>query len=102
MRDNLMIHRFRENSNENLMVDIPKAIKKEYGIDLKFVRIHSKGPPRRGSDQPRPIVGKLENSEKKEKNPTDSKRISSDIKTDAILCICTITGGTSRRKETSI
>ena len=66
MRDNLMIHRFRENSSENLIVDIPKAIKKEYGVDLKFVRIHRIGPPRRGSDQPRPIVGKLENPEKKE------------------------------------
>lgn len=65
MRDNLMIHRFKEIPNENLMEDVPNAIKKEFGVDLKFVRIHRVGPPRRGP-VPRLIVGKLENYQKKE------------------------------------
>lgn len=65
MRDNILIHRFKESSNENLMLDIPSAIKKVYGVDLKFVRIHRIGPPRRGP-VPRTIVGKLEHYDKKE------------------------------------
>lgn len=65
MRDNILIHRFKESPNQNLMLDIPSAIKKVYGEDLKFVRIHRIGPPRRGP-VPRTIVGKLEHYDKKE------------------------------------
>lgn len=65
MRDTILIHRFKESSNENLMLDIPSAIKKVYGVDLKCVRIHRIGPPRRGP-VPRTIVGKLEHYDKKE------------------------------------
>lgn len=56
MGDNLMIQRFEELPNENLMEDVPNAIKKEFGIDLNFVRIHRVGPPGRS----------LENYQKKE------------------------------------
>lgn len=38
MRDNLVNHRFKESSDENLMVDIPNGIKKDFGIDLTLHR----------------------------------------------------------------
>lgn len=53
-----MIHRFKELPNENLMEYVQNAIKKEIGIDSKFVRIHRVGPPMRGLVS-RLIVGKL-------------------------------------------
>ena len=59
MRDNLLIHRFAEKANENLMVEVPIETKKVYGIDVRFVRIHRMGPMRNGKI-PRIIVGKLE------------------------------------------
>lgn len=65
MRDNLLIHRFAEKANENLMVEVPIEIKKVYGIDVRFVRIHRMGPMRNGKI-PRIIVGKLEKYEMKE------------------------------------
>lgn len=65
MRDNILIHRFEERPNENLMLDIPSAVKKVYGVDLKFVRIHRIAPPKRGP-VPRTIVGQLEHYDKKE------------------------------------
>lgn len=60
-----MIQRFEELPNENMMEDVSNAIKKEFGINLNFVRIHRVGPPRR-SPVPRLIAGKLENYQKKE------------------------------------
>lgn len=65
MQDNILIHRFKESPNENLMMDISSTIKKVYGVDLKFVRIHPIGPPRRGP-VPLTIVGQLEHYDKKE------------------------------------
>lgn len=71
MRDNIPIHRFKESPYENLMLDIPSTIKKVHGADLKFVRIHRIGPPRRGP-VPSTIVGKLEHYDKKGENSTNS------------------------------
>lgn len=71
MRDNIPLHRFKESPYENLMLDIPSAIKKVHGADLMFVRIHRIGPPRRGPVPPT-IVGKLEHYDKKGENSTNS------------------------------
>lgn len=65
MRDNLLIDRFKDSPNESLMLDVPSAIKRVYGVELKFVCIHRIGPPRCGP-VPRTLVGKLEHNEKKE------------------------------------
>lgn len=69
IHDNLMIHIFKRLPNENLIRNVPNAIKKEFEIDLKYVLIHHVGPPRQAQTMPGLNVGKMKNYHKKKKNP---------------------------------
>ena len=44
MRNNILIHSFEHNANENLIADVPKAIIDNLGVDVEFVRVHRNGP----------------------------------------------------------
>ena len=66
MRDNLLIHNFAYNANENLMTDVPAAIKQHLNVDVEFVRIHRNGFTKAGRDKPISITGRLVDRGKKD------------------------------------
>ena len=66
MRDNLLIHNFAYNANENLMTDVPAAVKQHLNVDVEFVRIHRNGFTKPGRDTPVSITGRLVDRGKKD------------------------------------
>ena len=46
MRNNILIHSYEHNANENLIADVPKAINENLGVNVEFVRVHRNGPAR--------------------------------------------------------
>lgn len=75
MRDNLLIHHFRESPEENLSVTVPRAIKEHLGVDVEFIRIHRNSPRPNINGKPRSITGKLKDFAKKDAILKEQKRI---------------------------
>ncbi|XP_062598059.1 protein IMPACT homolog [Saccostrea cucullata] len=60
MRDNILIHNYPYESNENLTTSMPVTFKELLGVDVSFVRIHRNGVrPEYNSDRPVSITAKL-------------------------------------------
>ena len=66
MRNNILIHSYEHNANENLIADVPKAINENLGVNVEFVRVHRNGPAR-PDGKPVTITGKLASLDDKEK-----------------------------------
>ena len=66
MRNNILIHSYEHNANENYIADVPKAINENLGVDVEFVRVHRNGPAR-PDGKPVTITGKLASLDDKEK-----------------------------------
>ncbi|XP_062583120.1 protein IMPACT-like [Saccostrea cucullata] len=60
MRDNILIHNYPYEPNENLTTSMPVTFKELLGVDVSFVRIHRNGArPEYNSDRPVSITAKL-------------------------------------------
>ncbi|XP_062582155.1 protein IMPACT homolog [Saccostrea cucullata] len=60
MRDNILIHNYPFEPNENLTTSMPATFKELLGVDVSFVRIHRNGVrPEYNSDRPVSITAKL-------------------------------------------
>ena len=64
MRDNILIHNYKEEEEENLLESIPADIKKNLGITVELVRIHRNGH-KNSNKKPRTITAKLADRQKK-------------------------------------
>ena len=67
MRDNILIHNYKEEDDENLFESIPADIKKNLGINVELVRIHRNGP-KNSNKKPRTITAKLADRQKEVRN----------------------------------
>ncbi|XP_061195102.1 uncharacterized protein LOC133203309 [Saccostrea echinata] len=60
MRDNILIHNYPYEPNEDLPTSMPVTFKELLGVDVSFVRIHRNGArPQYNSDRPVSITAKL-------------------------------------------
>ena len=57
MKDNILIHNFKEEENENLDTKVSGQIKAHINLDVEFIRIHRNGPKHPGNPKPRIVTG---------------------------------------------